>query len=172
MRQCLKFIVLQTLVAMLTGCIYVPRAGRSSVLMPRIKEEAVRSLEPGTTTRDDVLHLFGTPHFTVAVKEDIPGLPGAPPATWVTKSNEPILYGQHRNDQDPIYGYKWYVEQGYFWVPTVLETEPIAQARYLCIEFSPNNRLKRFEVIKDSYFSLDSADKQVTDLLLEWIKQK
>lgn len=167
MRQRFKSIIVQALIATLTGCSY-----QSSGLVSTFTEEAIKSVDPGTSTRDDVLRRFGTPHFTVETEDDVPGLPGNPHPGWTTKPRETILFGRHRNEQDRIYGYKWYTKEAFVVVQAITKSG-FTENNYLCIEFTPENRVKRFKHIKGPVFSYGGdADKELRELLLVWVREK
>jgi hypothetical protein len=171
MRWWPKLIVLQAFTLMLMGCA-LPATDVPSGLPSSFTDVSIKSLEPGTTTREDVIHRFGIPHFTVEVEQDIPGLPGSPPPAWSSKPREPLLYGSHRNEQDRIYGYKWYPKHESVLVLPISKAGYVTADNYLCIEFTPDNRLKRFKHITEPFFSRGNADKEVTQLLVEWVRQK
>ena len=96
------------------GCLIVPTPGHGGVGV--VTKEAVELLEPGKTTRADVVLRLGDP--------------------------------AERLEWDRFFVYKWQRIHGYFiWaVPYVtLGAAPIENAHYLALEFTVDNRLKRFK---------------------------
>jgi outer membrane protein assembly factor BamE (lipoprotein component of BamABCDE complex) len=144
-------IIVTTLVitmAVISGCAYIPTPEHSpgkgivyvdgTVLsVSAIPKEAIKLLKPGKTTRAEVLLKFGDP--------------------------------TQRFQQDLFFVYSWERTSGYFLWSFGMGTggsSPVFKTHSLCLEFTQDNLLRRFEHLEAGLF------KNMDELMLEWMEDK
>ena len=107
-------------IAVISGCMYIPTP-EHFLLSDRaeISSEAIKSLEPGKTTRAEVLLLFGDP---------------------ATRHGQDCFFVY---SWELVHGYfVWSFGYG------TGDVVPTSKLHYLCFEFTPDNLLRRFKHFK------------------------
>ncbi len=129
-----------------SGCLYIPTTERYSKWGPQgFTQEKIDSLKPGTTTKADVLRLFGE--------------------TFAT----PVLGRDPRHiDKERIYIYQWETYKG-FMIVLFVGMGPVKVRHYLCLDFSPDTTLRRVKHIHPLFFDVND---ELEDLMREWLLEK
>lgn len=138
-------IIVTTLVitmAVISGCAYIPTPEHSpgKEFFSAIPKEAIKLLKPGKTTRAEVLLKFGDP--------------------------------TQRFKQDRFFVYSWELKNGYFVWSFGWGTggaEPTTKIHSLCLEFTQDNILRRFEHIEAGF---SGFFKSIDELTSEWMDDK
>ena len=144
MYQYLKRIIIKILTSLLisfiiAGCIYVPTPEHGYSHMEEINKDKVKQLEPGTTTKDDMRLLFGKPseNFTAG-------------RTGIKTGNTIFCYYWKRKEAYIV---------GYF--RDVIDSSEVEHA--FCLEFMPDDKLKRFKHFERHWRYPKKIDYQITD---------
>ena len=116
----------------IAGCIYVPTPEHGYSHMEEINKDKVKKLEPGTTTKDDVRLLFARPFQYLTAR---------------TGNTILCCYWKRKDGYFAVYGGEA--------VSTEVE-------HAFCLEFMPDDKLKRFKHFEDRWFNKDIWD-QIKD---------
>ena len=120
----MKIFNLLLITFIIAGCIYIPTPEHGYSHMDEINKDKVKKLKPGITTKDDMRLLFGKPSYE---------------------------YLPDERTENTIVCYSWKRKDGYYIGYDIGSTE-VEHA--FCLEFTPDDKLKRFKHFKSSWFGI------------------
>ena len=129
----------------IAGC-YIPTAEHGYSHMEEIDKDKVEQLEPGTTTKDDMRLLFGKPS-----------------ENFTARKNYSLRTGI--KTENTIFCYYWKRTDGYFppyWVGWATEKSTEVEHAF-CLEFMPDDKLKRFKHFERHWRYPKKIDYQIID---------
>jgi len=127
----------------IASCLYVPTEEHGYKYQKEVTKDMVKQLEPGTTTRDDVILLLGEPTY-------------AGPGTYSDDEGE---------DFEKFFCYHWLRKVGYFITHGWHESIDVQHS--FCLEFTLDGELKRFK-----HFESDGGYKAVYPQIEDWENEK
>jgi hypothetical protein len=137
----------------IVGCIYVPTPEHGYSYMKEVTKDMVEQLEPGTTTKDDVILLLGKPTY---VERN----------SYSTYLEHGIYSDDEVGDFEKFFCYRWMRKDGYWVDMGGGVSSPVVQHSF-CLEFTLNGKLKRFKHFERDW-SIFADKKEIPEQERDW----